>query len=89
MFIEEIIFNLVPMIDQLHNFYLKHEEPNRSCILALRDIIVKQDGHICETIKWNLPCFCYKAKMFCFINVDIKTGCPYVLFVEGQHLYHP
>ena len=77
------------MIDQLHNFYLKHEEPNRSCLLALRDIILKQDGHICQTIKWNLPCFCYKAKMFCFLNVEKQSDQPYILFVEGGRLDHP
>ncbi|MGZ2370436.1 DUF1801 domain-containing protein [Ancylomarina sp. YFZ004] len=77
------------MIDQLHNFYLKHEEPNRSCLLALRDIILKQDGHICETIKWNLPCFCYKSKMFCFLNVEKQSDQPYILFVEGGRLDHP
>lgn len=77
------------MIDQLHNFYLQHEEPNRSCLLALRDVIIKQDERICETIKWSLPCFCYKSKMFCFLNVDKKTDRPYVLFVEGHRLDHP
>lgn len=77
------------MIDQLHHFYLQHEEPNRSCLLALRDIIIKQDGHIFETIKWNLPCFCYKAKMFCFLNVEKQSNQPYLLFVEGHRLNHP
>ncbi|PKQ61558.1 hypothetical protein BZG02_15320 [Labilibaculum filiforme] len=76
-------------MEQLHNFYLQHDEPNRSCFLALRDIITKQDDNICETIKWNLPCFCYQAKMFCFLNVEKQSKQPYILFVEGNRLNHP
>lgn len=69
--------------------YLKSEEPNKSCLLALRDIIVSQDEAITETVKYGMPCFCYHKKMFCYLWVDKKTQCPYILFVEGSHLSHP
>ncbi|TJY33887.1 DUF1801 domain-containing protein [Pontimicrobium aquaticum] len=71
------------------NFYLKKEEPNKSCLLALRDIILRQDAQITETTKYGMPCFCYKQKMFCYLWTDKKTQEPYILFVEGQHLNHP
>lgn len=70
------------------HFYLNKEEPNKSCLLALRDIIIKQDDNVTETTKYGMPCFCYKKKMFCYLWTDKKTNEPYILFVEGQYLNH-
>lgn len=73
----------------MEEFYLSKEEPNKSCLLTLRDIILNQDEHVSETRKYGMPCFCYKNKMFCYLWVDKKTNEPYLLFVEGKHLQHP
>ena len=77
------------MIREIDTFYLNKEEPNKSCLLALRNIILEQDATITETQKWGMPCFCYKKKMFCFLWIDKKTDEPYLLLVEGMHLTHP
>lgn len=77
------------MIDQLDSYYLNKQEPNKSCLLALRSIILQQDDEVTETRKWGMPCFCYKKKMFCYLWVDKKTEEPYLLMVEGKHLNHP
>lgn len=77
------------MIQDLHQYYLSKEEPNQSCLLALRSIILKQDTHITETRKYGMPCFCYKNNMFCYLWTDKKTDEPYILMVEGNHLEHP
>jgi uncharacterized protein YdhG (YjbR/CyaY superfamily) len=77
------------MINQLDSYYLSKEEPNRSCLLALRDLILEQDEQISETMKWGMPCFIYKKKMFAYLWVDKKTDEPYILMVEGKHLDHP
>ena len=77
------------MHDDLDQFYFKQEEPNRSCFLALRDIILKQDEQVTETRKYGMPCFCYKKKMFCYLWTDKKTQEPYLLMVEGKRLDHP
>ncbi|KQB98896.1 DUF1801 domain-containing protein [Pedobacter chinensis] len=77
------------MVEKLHSFYLDKEEPNKSCLLALRDIILNQDTAIDETRKWGMPCFCYKKKMFCYLWIDKKTEEPYILMVEGKYLSHP
>ncbi|ELR68113.1 hypothetical protein C900_00939 [Fulvivirga imtechensis AK7] len=74
---------------ELDNYYLSKEEPNKSCLLALRDIILRQDSNITETMKWGMPCFCFRKKMFCYLWVDKKTTEPYILMVEGKHLEHP
>ncbi|MNU74235.1 hypothetical protein D3C71_637320 [compost metagenome] len=77
------------MDDELHNYYLNKAEPNKSCLLALRRLILEQDPDIMETRKWGMPCFCYKKKMFCYLWTDKKTDEPYILMVEGKHLDHP
>lgn len=76
------------MIDDLNNYYLSKNEPVKSCLLALRSIILKQSAHISEMRKYGMPCFCYKKKMFCYLWTDKKTDEPYILMVEGKHLNH-
>ncbi|WP_026966854.1 DUF1801 domain-containing protein [Algoriphagus terrigena] len=73
----------------LQTFYLSQSEPNKSCLLALRDIILAQDPKISETRKYGMPCFCYGKKAFCYLWKDKKTGEPYLLLVEGKHFDDP
>ena len=77
------------MIEEIDNFYLNKAEPQKSCLLALRSIILKQDTNITETLKYGMPCFCYRKKMFCYLWTDKKTGEPYILMVEGKMIVHP
>jgi hypothetical protein len=77
------------MMEELHSYYLNQEEPNRSCLLALKSTILEQDANVSETRKWGMPCFCYKKKMFCYLWTDKKTNEPYLLMVEGKYLDHP
>lgn len=76
-------------MNELDNFYFGKEEPNRGCLLALRGIILEQDNEITETLKWGMPCFSFKNKMFCYLWIDKKTDEPYILMAEGQLLDHP
>ncbi|MDP1677309.1 MAG: DUF1801 domain-containing protein [Bacteroidota bacterium] len=77
------------MPSKVDNFYLNHEEPVCGTLLALREIILKQDKNITEVWKYFMPCFCYKGKMFCFLWVNKKTRQPYIEFVEGKRIDHP
>lgn len=77
------------MHEELHTYYLNKEEPNKSCLLALRSIILSQDTHVAETRKYGMPCFCYKKSVFCYLWTDKKTNEPYILMVEGKHLDYP
>jgi len=77
------------MIRETDNYYLTQEEPNKSCLLALRKIILEQDAAVTETHKYGMPCFCYQKKMFCYLWTDKRTKEPYLLFVEGKHFDHP
>ncbi|MBT8297769.1 MAG: DUF1801 domain-containing protein [Maribacter sp.] len=71
------------------HFYLNIDEPNKGCLLTLRDIILSQDENMSETKKYGMPCFCYRKKMCCYLWIDKKTKEPYILFVEGKYLDHP
>ncbi len=73
----------------LQTFYLTQPEPNKSCLLALRDLILAQDPEIVETRKYGMPCFCHRKKAFCYLWTDKKTKEPYILVVNGNQLSHP
>lgn len=77
------------MVQELLTYYLKKGEPTKSCLLAMRNIILAQDTNVKETVKWGMPCFCFKEKMFCYLWTDKKTDEPYILMVEGKYLDHP
>tara|TARA_R110001592_G_scaffold40582_8_gene133144 strand:- start:2500 stop:2874 length:375 start_codon:yes stop_codon:yes gene_type:complete len=77
------------VLDNFDEYYLNKEEPNKSCLLALRSLILNQDEEVTETKKYGMPCFCFKRKMFCYLWTDKKTDEPYILFVEGKLLEHP
>lgn len=70
-------------------FYVNQLEPIKSCFLAMRHILMNFDTAISETVKYGMPCFCYKETAFCYLWTDKKTGEPYFLFVEGKQLNHP
>jgi hypothetical protein len=77
------------MVSDLDNFYLQHSESINSCLLALRDIVLKQDKEIIAEWKYRMPFFCYKGKMFCYLWVHKTRHQPYLGIVEGKHINHP
>ncbi len=76
-------------MSSVDNFYFDKQEPNKSCLLAMRNIVLNYDKDITETRKYGMPCFCYKEKIFCYLWVDKKSDEPYFLMVAGKHLHHP
>lgn len=77
------------MINDLDNFYLQHPTAVNECLLALRNIILKQDELVTAAWKYRMPFFCYKGKMFCYLWVHKTLHQPYIGFVEGNNLNHP
>lgn len=69
--------------------YNKWDEPQHSCLLAMRQIILSMDDNLTETVKYGLPCFCYGKKHFCYLWTDKKTRHPYILMVDGNRIDHP
>ncbi|MBA3682779.1 MAG: DUF1801 domain-containing protein [Bacteroidetes bacterium] len=76
------------MLSELDNFYLQKEEPAKSCLLALREIILSFDKDVTATLKYGMPFFCYKGRMFCYLWIQKKTNIPYIGIVEGKHIDH-
>jgi hypothetical protein len=71
------------------SYFLQQTEPNRSCLLALRDIILAQDKAITPAWKYGMPMFCYRDKMFCYVWIHKKFKQPYIGIVEGGQIDHP
>lgn len=76
-------------MNNLIQFYLKQSEPDKSCLLALKDLILNHDSEITNEMKYGMPFFCYKGKMFCYLWIHKKYKKPYLGIVEGQHIHHP
>ncbi len=74
------------MLNALNQFYLQQKEPNKSCYLALRDVILGLSEEITPEWKYKLPFFYYKGKMFCYLWQDKKTHEPYIGIVRAQGL---
>ena len=74
---------------EIDNFYLQHDEPVNGCLLALREIILSQDAVITTVLKYGMPFFCYKGKMFCYLWFHKKYKQPYLGIVEGKRFDHP
>lgn len=77
------------LLKEIDNYYAQKDEPAKSCLLALRSIILKHDPNITEAWKYKMPFFCYKGKMFCYLWVQKDTHIPYLGLVEGKRMNHP
>ena len=76
------------MQEKLDNFYLNQEEPNQSCFLALRELILSYHEEITPDFKYGLPFFMFRGKMFCYLLKDKKTNQPYISFAAGNRIEH-
>ncbi len=77
------------ILKSLDNFYVSQDEPCKSCLLALSRIILEQDEHITTALKYGMPFFMYKGKMFCYLWIDKKLKEPNLGIVEGALIQHP
>ncbi len=75
--------------NHIDSYIMGKGEPIASLFFALKDIILKFDSQITCQFKYNMPFFCFRGKMFCYIWVNKKNNeIPYIGFVEGKHLNH-
>jgi hypothetical protein len=77
------------MLRPIDNYFLEKEEPVKSCLLALRNIVLSYDTNITEAWKYGMPFYCFKGRMFCYLWVHKKLKQPYIGFVEGNNIHHP
>lgn len=77
------------MLNNLNQFFLEQDEPNKSCFLALRDIVLRFNPQISEHWKYKLPFYYYQGKPFCYFWKDKKTDHPYIGIVKGKWIDSP
>jgi uncharacterized protein DUF1801 len=77
------------MLRPIDDYFIKKEEPVRSCLQFLREHILAYDSNITEAWKYGMPFYCYNGKMFCYLWVHKKYGQPYLGMVEGNKISHP
>lgn len=68
----------------LDDFYSRQEEPLKSCFLALKEIVLSLDKDVTNELKYGMPFFSYKGKMFCYLWYHKKYKQPYIGIVEGN-----
>lgn len=76
-------------LNDLDQYYLNAEEPLRSCLFALRDIILSIDEKIIPAWKFGGPFFCFENKILCYLWVDKKKNQPYLAMYKGHLIDHP
>jgi hypothetical protein len=77
------------MLKPVDNYFLQQPEPEKSCLLALRTLVLLVDKGITEAWKYGMPFYCYHGKMFCYLWTHKKMGQPYLGIVEGGKINHP
>lgn len=82
-------FNQLLMLTPLDQFYLAQDEPERSCFLALKALILSQSEHLSATWKYGMPFFYFHNQMFCYFWFHKRYKKPYIGVVNGMKLDHP
>jgi hypothetical protein len=77
------------MMRAVEEYFLRREEPVKSCMLALRQLILDFDPGITEEWKYGMPFYYCHGKMFCYLWIHKKHRQPYIGVVEGQQIVHP
>jgi hypothetical protein len=60
------------MITTLESYYLSKPEPYQSCLLALKDIILRANPGICHVRKFQIPFFTYKGRKLGYLWLNQK-----------------
>lgn len=73
----------------IDNFYLDQKEPIKSCLLALKTIILDYHKNFESRWYYRLPCFMYQNQIFCYLWIDKKSQHPYIAIGKGIKIEHP
>lgn len=77
------------MLHPIDNYFLQHEEPNKSCIQALRQLIIGYDDRIAEKWLYEMPFYYFDGNRFCYLWFHKKLRQPYIGIVDGNRINHP
>lgn len=76
------------MLTPIDSWFNNKEEPDKGCLLFLRDFIPQQDARITEEWKYQLPFYYINGKMMCYLWIHKKYKQPYIGIVEGLKINH-
>ena len=76
-------------MNNIDSFYAQLKEPEKEILLALKKMILDLDKDISHELKYGMPFFCYKGKMFCYLWIHKKYKQPYIGIVEGKRFDEP
>ena len=68
--------------------FIRLPEPERSCVMFLRDYLKNYSPFISESVRVNTPFFYYKSKSLAFLSYDPKTKEIYLSFTKGYLITH-
>ena len=71
------------------HFFMQQSEPNKSCLLALKSIVLEHHHDISSAWKYGMPFFYFKGKMLCYLWTNKKTGQTYIGFADGNKMDAP
>jgi hypothetical protein len=78
----------LPMSQSADNFFLSLTEPDKSCLLFLRDYMLGFSDEITESWKNHTPFYYYRKKWMAFISYDTRTRIIYISFTDGCSMHH-
>ena len=78
----------------IDNYFLHQNEPVKSCLTALRYLILNQRENITEVWRYQMPFYCLRKhngieERFCYLWVDKNKRLPYIGVVDGNLIEHP
>jgi len=76
------------MLNVIDNFFFSLAEPERSCLLFIRQFVLEHSPEISENWKFNTPFYNYKGKWMCYLSYNQKTKVIYIGFVHGFRMSH-
>ncbi len=74
---------------EIDKFFDEKEEPVKSCLWALRDLIQSYEPALVLTWRYRLPCFLLDGQIFCYLWVEKKSQHPYIAVGKGVQIDHP
>jgi len=77
------------MLRAIDQYFLKQDEPSKSCLQFLREYILQKNTAITEAWKYGMPFYCYQEKMICYLWIHKKYRMPYIGIVEDNSIHHP
>lgn len=76
-------------MNPIQEYFYRIDEPARSSLLYIREMILNSDEVITETFSFGLPFLKYKKKMLCYFYYSKQHQKHYLSFYHGDRIDYP